>query len=52
MKVWDEGADFRQLVIDDPDISRTLAREEIEALFDARDKLRHVPEIFKRVFED
>lgn len=52
MKVWDEGADFRKLVIDDPDISRTLTNEEIDALFDTRDKLRHLPEIFKRLFGD
>jgi len=52
MKVWDEGADFRKLMIDDPDISRTLTNEEIDALFDTRDKLRHLPEIFKRVFGD
>ncbi len=50
MKVWDEGADFRKLVIDDPDISRTLTNEEIDELFDTRDKLRHLPEIFKRIF--
>ena len=50
MKVWDEGKDFRQLVRDDPDISAVLAREEIDAHFDPRDKLRHLPAVFSRVF--
>jgi len=50
MKVWDEGADFRQLVRDDPDISAVLAREEIDAHFDPRDKLRHLPAVFNRLF--
>ena len=52
MKVWDEGADFRQLITDDPDISAVLSSEEIDALFDPKDKLRHLPTIFKRVFGD
>ena len=52
MKVWDEGADFRQLIGDDPDINGVLTGEEIDALFDPRDKLRHLPAVFKRVFGD
>ena len=52
MKVWDEGADFRQLIRDDPDISGVLTGEEIDAHFDPSDKLRHLPTVFKRVFGD
>lgn len=52
MKVWDEKKDFRKLLIDDPNVSQILTKEEIDALFDARDKLRHLPTIFKRLFED
>ena len=51
MQVWDEGADFFQLVTADPDISKHLSQEEIATLFDPRDRLRHLPEIYSRVFE-
>src|SRR3712207_2567360 len=50
MKTWDEGGDFRTHVLADPDISRTLAREEVERLFSPETYTRNVPKVFARVF--
>ena len=50
MKVWDEGADFLQLVKNDPDISTHLSPSGIERIFSLEAKLEHVPEVFERVF--
>jgi len=52
MLVWDEGADFFQLIVDDPDISKHLTKDEIVAIFDPRTRLRYLPEIYTRVFGD
>src|SRR6185436_4407266 len=48
MRVWDEGANFRDLVVDDPKILEKLTEEELEALFDVEHQLRNVDKVFKR----
>lgn len=50
MRVWDEGANFRELVMDHPAISGRLSSEEIDGLFDLQHQLRNVDKIFERVF--
>jgi adenylosuccinate lyase len=50
MRVWDEGANFRELVMKMQSITERLSREELDALFDASRQLRNVDKIFKRVF--
>ena len=50
MRAWEEGADFRQLVEEDPDISSVLSAEEISTAFSLKRQLRHVDYIFERVF--
>lgn len=50
MPVWDEGADFKALLKEDADIRQFLSAEEIDRIFDLKDKLRHVKAVFKRVF--
>lgn len=50
MKVWDEGADFLELMLKDPDVGRFLSPEEIRGAFDVGEKLKHVDAIFQRVF--
>ena len=50
MKVWDEGLDFKELVIKDADISSHLSSAEIEKVFDVKHYLRNVEKVFKRVF--
>lgn len=50
MKVWDDGADFRELVLKDEDINSKLSVEEIEKVFDVKYYLRNVDTVFERVF--
>jgi adenylosuccinate lyase len=50
MKVWQQGADFRQELLADPAVSAALTPAEIGALFDLGHHLRHVDTIFARVF--
>jgi adenylosuccinate lyase len=52
MRVWNREGDFKQLVLEDADIRRTLTTEEIETTFDFRHQLRHVDYIFRRVYGD
>jgi len=50
MKVWDEGGEYRELVVNDPDISKALSTSEIDAVFDVKHYLRNVEKVFERVF--
>ncbi len=50
MKVWDEGGEFRDLVMNDADIRAKLSDEEIEKVFDVKHYLRNVGKVFARVF--
>jgi adenylosuccinate lyase len=52
MKVWDENANFQELVSKDPDISSHLSSREIDAAFGLDTYLRNVGTIFDRVFAD
>ena len=50
MKVWDEGGEFRDLIMKDEDILAKLSAEEIERVFDVKYYLRNVDTVFERVF--
>jgi adenylosuccinate lyase len=50
MRVWDEGANFRALVMSDSRITEHLTRAELDELFDVDKQLRNVDKIFERVF--
>lgn len=50
MRVWDEGSDFLELVLQDPDISAHLTEEEIRKTFNLREKTKHIDQVFARVF--
>ena len=52
MRVWDEGADFKTLVLACPDIKSHLSNEAIEEIFDLDYHFKHVDTIFSRVFSD
>ncbi|UCD70965.1 MAG: adenylosuccinate lyase [Syntrophobacterales bacterium] len=52
MNVWEEGTDFKEVILKDRKISTVLTRKEIEECFDLHSHLRHVDEIFQRVFGD
>lgn len=51
MKVWDEGGEYKDLVMEDADISSRLSPEEIARVFDVRHYLRNVEKVFERVFK-
>jgi adenylosuccinate lyase len=50
MKVWDEGGDYRKLIMEDADVSSHLSAEEIDRVFDLKHYLRNVDAVFARVF--
>jgi adenylosuccinate lyase len=52
MKVWDEGGEFRDLVLKDEEINSKLSDGEIEKVFDVRHYLRNVDKVFARVFDE
>jgi len=49
LKAWDEGRDFKALVLSDPDIRKTLSSAEIEDCFSLKPYLEKIDYIFKRV---
>jgi adenylosuccinate lyase len=48
MKVWEDGVDFREMLLADPEISSRLTSDELSDCFDMKHHLRFVDEIFKR----
>ena len=50
MKVWEEKVDFRTALQRDPEVKKALTDAEIAACFAVEHHLRHVDEIFDRVF--
>jgi adenylosuccinate lyase len=50
MRSFEERRDFKALLRQDPDVSRVLPAEALEAAFDLATQLRHVDTIFARVF--
>ncbi len=50
MRAWKEGEPFKLLLSKDPDVSRTLRPDELEACFDLDETLRHVDVLLRRAF--
>jgi adenylosuccinate lyase len=50
MLIWQEGGDFLALLKADPEVSKALSDQELEALFDLGYHTRHVDDVFARVF--
>jgi adenylosuccinate lyase len=50
MRAWQEGKNFRELVLKDKDITKRVPRAQIERAFDMKRQLRNVDKIFDRVF--
>lgn len=50
MQVWSTREDFRTLVERDPDVREFLTPKEISKAFSVERQLRHVDEVFRRVF--
>jgi len=51
MRAFDQRADFKALLAADGDVAGVLSPAEIERTFDLDDQLKHVDEIFDRVFQ-
>ena len=49
MKVWEDGADFRETLLSDPEVASRLSEAELDACFDIEHHLRFVDEIFQRL---
>jgi adenylosuccinate lyase len=52
MRVWEKGEDFKTLLSQDETIKRLMTQKELDALFDVWTHLKHVDDIFRRVFGD
>ena len=50
LKVWDTGKEFKKLLLEDQEIRKYLTEKDIEGLFRLDYHLKHVEDIFKRVF--
>ena len=50
LKVWDTGKDFKTLLLEDQEIKKHLTEKHIEELFSLDYHLKHVEDIFERVF--
>jgi adenylosuccinate lyase len=50
MRVWDEGGNFKEKVLSDPDIKAKCTLSEIEKVFDSSRLVGNVDSIFERVF--
>lgn len=52
MRAWKEDLDFRQLVLQDKNITGRIPAKQIEQAFELRRQLRNIDKIFARVFKD
>jgi len=52
MRSFAEQRDFKSLLLADPDITAVLPPVDIERAFDLGEQLRHVADIFQRVFQE
>ena len=52
MRSHDEQLDFKELLLEDTDVTGVIRPEEINSVFDLATQLRHVDTIFARVFGD
>jgi adenylosuccinate lyase len=50
MRTYEEGVDFKAALLADPELTRVLSPADVEACFSPDYHLRHVDEIFQRVF--
>jgi adenylosuccinate lyase len=50
MRAWREGLDFRDQIVNDPEISGRVPRAKIERAFDLKRQLKNIDKIFARVF--
>jgi adenylosuccinate lyase len=51
LPVWEGKGDFREALLNDPEVTAKLSREKIDDLFDLSHHMKYVDTIFKRVFD-
>jgi adenylosuccinate lyase len=51
MKAWKGNKDFKELLMDDREVTKHLSGDELEEIFDLGFQLRYVDTIFSRVFK-
>jgi adenylosuccinate lyase len=51
LQAWNTGEDFKPLLLSDPDVQNYLDSKQIEEIFSLNYHLKHVEEIFARVFQ-
>jgi adenylosuccinate lyase len=51
MKVWEEGADFLETLLADQELVDKIGEKAIKESLDEKKQLRHVSDIFDRVFK-
>ena len=52
MKAFHEKEQFKSLLLGDPEVTAVLPPAEIERAFDLDEQLKHVDDIFDRVFQE
>jgi adenylosuccinate lyase len=52
LKAWNEGRDFKALILAEPEVAGVLGAEELERCFSLDPYLGRIDHIFKRVFSD
>ena len=50
MRAWKENQDFHELIVNDPEIRKSVPRAKIEHAFDLARQLKNIDKIFARVF--
>jgi len=50
MKVWEEGGQFKDRLLDDPEVTKAVSVAEIDKAFDMGYHTKHIDTIFERVF--
>jgi adenylosuccinate lyase len=50
LKVWDEGKDFKSLLLKDEELRKYLTEKDLEEIFSMEYHLKHVDDLFERVF--
>ena len=52
LPVWEGKGDFKEALLNDPEVTAKLSKEKIDDLFDLSHHMKHVETIFKRVFHE
>ncbi len=50
MKVWEQGKDFLEELLNDKDVTKALSEAELREKFDLSYHTKHIHTIFQRVF--